>query len=167
MVHIRHNRNTLPRLQQHFRPCRHNLFLAVRIHRHIRIQHLTVFCPIIHRNIDIIAPAVNNILHLIPVKMHGSRLPLVQHKKLLRIRLGILLWFLPIPIADRQQRESHLVEIPKPIIRNIPSKTVLPYLVILMPHALPVLRAPFGKGRNLESVFLYQGFHIFNHFINP
>ncbi len=92
--------------------------------------------------------------------MHGSRLPFIQHKKLLRISLGVFLRHLLVPVADRQKRKSYLIEITKTIIGYIPPQAVVTDLVVLMPHILPVLRAPLGTRRD-------QRFHISYHFIDP
>ena len=80
-------------------------------------------------------------------------------QQFLRIGLCILI-HLQIPVSDRNERESHLVKLPKPVVRDIPSKHVIPDLIIFRPFCLPVFCRPFTKRRNLKAMCLDHFLHM-------
>ncbi len=91
--------------------------------------------------------------------MHRRHLTFFHKQKLLRIRLGVSIHF-QIPIADCDQRKSHLVEFPQAVIRNIPSQHIVPDLIIFRSLCLPFFSRPLTEGGNLESMSLYHLLHM-------
>ena len=75
---------------------------------------------IIHGDQHIAASPVNDILHFIPVEMHGSHLAFFYQKKFFCISFGIFIQ-LQIAVSDGNQGKSYLVKFPKAVVCDIPS----------------------------------------------
>ena len=103
MVHIRRNGNALSGLQKYFCARRDLAGLSIGAYGHIRIQHPLIRCPVVHRNIDIIAASVDDVFHLAGMEMHRCRLSFIEHQKFLRISLLIFLRHLLVAVTDRKQ----------------------------------------------------------------
>ena len=102
MVHIRRDGDALSGLQKHFCARRNLAGLSIGAYGHIRIQHPLIRRSVVHRNIDIIAASVDDVLHLAGMKMHCRRLSFIEHQKLLRISLLIFLRHLLVAVTDRK-----------------------------------------------------------------
>ena len=161
MVHILENGDALSWSQPYLGSRWYRMSPSITMHCHRRIRKFTLWCGIVYTDQHIAATPVDDVFHLIPVKMHGSHLTFFDIQKLLRIRLRILVFLLRISISQCDQRKSHFVKPPQTIICDIPSQHIVPDLIILMVHALPLLRCQIAKWRQRDPVLPDHGFHLF------
>ena len=161
MVHILENGDALSWSQPHLGSRWHRMSPSVTMHGHWRIGKLALRRRIVYTDQHISTAPVDDIFHLIPMKMHRSHLAFFDIQKLLRIRLRILLFFLRIAISQSDQGKSHFVKPPQTIIRDIPAKHVITDLIIFMIHAPPLLWRQIAKWRQRNPVLPDHGFHLF------
>ena len=69
----------------------------------------------------IAAASVDDILGLEPMEMVRRILAFFQVQQLFRINLGILVGHLLMTVADRNERESHLVKVTHTVVGDIPA----------------------------------------------
>ena len=111
------------------------------------------------------AATINDVLTLEYVVMIWGGLAIAEHQKLLGIDLlifGVVL----VPVPDCYQTESDLVKITQAEIGNVPSKHVVPDLVILMVLVFPLLRSPVAERGKRKTELLCQRLHLLDDFVD-
>ena len=79
MVHIRINGDTFAGGELYLCTSGYGKFSSVTVYGYIRVCKLAVFRGIVDRNQYVAAAPVDDIFHLIPVKMHGRHLAVINH----------------------------------------------------------------------------------------
>ena len=172
MIQKRLDGNALPGAQPYLRACRYRIFPSVAVYQDIRICQTFFFIGIVYAYEYIAAAPVDDILHLVPVKVHGGRLSFLHVQQLFRIWFCILIHG-HIAVSQRDKGEPHFVKIPHSKIRDIPSQHVIPDFIILMSFFLPFFwrkTAEWGKFKGTSANHLlhvlkgpvnFRTFHVF------
>ena len=102
----------------------------------------------------------DDVLHLGPVEMHGGVLPLLEVQELFRIRLGVGVLPLEVPVSDRDEGEAHLVEFAEAVVGDVPAEKVVAHLVVFMALCLPFFGREVTEVRQKAAVFPNHLLHL-------
>ena len=102
---------------------------------------------------------VDDVLHLIPVEMHGRRLSFLHVQQLFRIGFRVLIHG-HIAVSQGDEGESHLVKIPHSKIRDIPSQHVVPDLIVFMALFVPFFRCKITERGQFKGASVNHLFHV-------
>ena len=121
---------------------------------------------IVHPDQHVPAAPVDDVLRLVPVEVVGGVLAFLQVKELFRVHLGVLVRQGAVPVADGDEGEAKVVEVPLAVISNVPAQHTLPHLIVLVPLGLPFLRGEVAERGQGETVLGAHGFQFLQSLID-
>ena len=95
---------------------------------------------IVHPDQHVSAAPVDDVLGLVPVEVVGGILSLFQEQQLLGVDLGVFFPHGLAAVADGDEGESDLIEIPLTVVRDVPAQTAVPDFVVFVTFGFPFLR---------------------------
>ena len=159
VIQIRLDGNALSGTQPYLRSRGNRVLPPVTVYPHIRVSQPLLPAGIIYAYEHIASSPVDDILHLIPVEMHGRRLSFLHVQQLFRIGLCVLIHG-HIAVSQGDEGESHLVKIPHSKIRDIPSQHVVPDLIVFMALFVPFFRCKITERGQFKGASVNHLFHV-------
>ena len=94
---------------------------------------------IVHPDQHVSAAPVDDVLGFVPVEVVGGILSLFQEQQLLGVDLGVFFPHGLAAVADGDEGESDLIEIPLTVVRDVPAQTAVPDFVVFVTFGNPGL----------------------------
>ena len=135
----------------------HGIAAAVAEYFYRGICKLFILRCVVEGKMYVVTAAVDYVLHLVPVEVHGGDLTGIAHDYLFSIGLGILR-IVYVAVANGDKRKAEMTEIAHAIIGNVPAQHIVPYLVVFVTLGLPFLGSPLAEGGQLKAVLLQKLF---------
>ncbi|OLA06084.1 MAG: hypothetical protein BHW19_05030 [Eubacterium sp. 38_16] len=121
---------------------------------------------IVHPDQHVSAAPVDDVLGLVPVEVVGGILSLFQEQQLLGVDLGVFFPHGLAAVADGDEGESDLIEIPLTVVRDVPAQTAVPDFVVFVTFGFPFLRGKMAEGGQVAAVFLAHGLQLPQRFVD-
>ena len=132
-------------------PGTHSAAHAVCANQDGTVGQLSVICRIVEPDHEVASSAVDDVLGLGPVEMHGCDLIRVDNHDLLRIDLAPLASeVIGSAVTQGEEEKAKVVVVTLPKICDIPAQAIVDDLANLQALGSPFLGAPIGKGRQVE-----------------